>query len=79
MPLYFIKVLEIDLVNPHVKIQFENYFTCITFNISIIVCKMYVNKKPALYNGFVKCWLSTWRRWDSNPRPLDCQSSTLAN
>lgn len=46
MPLYFIKVLEIDLVNPHVKIQFENYFTCITFNISIIVCKMYVNKKP---------------------------------
>ncbi len=20
-----------------------------------------------------------WRRWDSNPRPLDCQSSTLAS
>ena len=27
----------------------------------------------------VTLWLLMWRRWDSNPRPLDCQSSALAN
>ena len=32
-------------------------------------------KKASHLQGF----FLMWRRWDSNPRPLDCQSSALAN
>ena len=36
--------------------------------------KFYKNKKHRYKSGVSSSW---WRRWGSNPRPLECHSSTL--
>ncbi len=69
--MYQVSILENFSILKNLKINFHKIFKGTIRKLYFLLILMSLKNKV---QEFI-----LWRRWDSNPRPLDCQSSALAS